>query len=74
MRPPLQQMKAMLARAAKCEEKARRATDAADRETLLRAAAAWSKIADDIATELGVTDTANAVRSRAARQERNKRA
>ena len=68
-------MEAMLARAAKCEEKARCATDVAHRETLLRAAAAWSKIAEDIATRLGITDIATAVRSRAAaRQERNKRA
>jgi len=64
----------MLARAAKCKEKARLATDDAQRETLLRAAAAWSKIAEEIATQLGITDIPTAFRSRAARQERNKRA
>ena len=74
MRPTLLQMEAALARAANCEENASRATNATRRESLLRAAAAWSKIAEDIAAELGITDIANAVRSRAARQERNRRA
>jgi len=67
-------MEALLARAAKSEENASRTTDAIRREGLLRAAAAWRTLAQQIATELGITDIANAVRSRAARQERNRRA
>ena len=67
-------MEALLARATKCEENAGRATDAAKRESLLRAAAAWRNLAQEIATELGITNMADAVRSRAARQERNRRA
>ena len=42
------------ARVAKSEENASRVTDMARRESLLRAAAVWSKMAQEIATELGI--------------------
>jgi hypothetical protein len=45
-------MKRSRARAARCEEQASLAENPTQQETFLRAAAAWTKIADDLAEEL----------------------
>ena len=45
-------MKGNRARAARCEEQARLAKDPTQQKSFLRAAAAWTKIADELADEL----------------------
>jgi hypothetical protein len=45
-------MKSTRARAARCEEQARHAKDPTQQRSFLRAAAAWTKIADELADEL----------------------